>query len=112
MSKEYVSFTANILKEYILKISFIEFPFLNLPIIKQVYSFIITRIIAKLEIEGKLYIDFKKIDNEVSIQDNEYNQAIKNLKEVLNSNKTEEEKNEYLQEAKKRLRDLIRMSSR
>lgn len=112
-AKETLSLFSDRLEQYILTLSFIEFPFLALPVIKQIYSAIISRIIKLLENEGKIHIDFIAIDAEISSQKEQYNKTIIELKEVLASNTmSEEAKHEYLQEAKKKLRDIIRMSTR
>jgi hypothetical protein len=98
----------DLMGEYLVKLAIIEFPFLSLPVLKQIFSFIVKRIISRTKDEGELMISFAFIDKEIGEKKEIYNEAVTKLKEVLESNTTEEKKDEALEETKKRLRDLIR----
>lgn len=103
---------SDVTSEYIIKLSIVEFPFLGLPIIKQMYSYIIQKVVGKIKDEEQLFITFAIIDSDVQGRKKEYDTAVDNLKEVLQSPVSEERKNEALEETKKRLRNLIRFPSK
>jgi hypothetical protein len=94
--------------EYLVNLAIVEIPLLGLPVVKQIFSYIVKKIVARSENEGELWIAFKFIDKESKEKNEQYKDAIKDLEEVLASNPTEEKKNEALEETKKRLRNLIR----
>lgn len=98
----------DLMGEYLVKLAIVEFPPLGLPVVRQLFSFIVKRIISRAKDEGELMISFAFIDKEIGEKKELYNEAVTKLKEVLESDTTEEKKNEALEETKKRLRDLIR----
>lgn len=105
---EKFSFAIDLLGDYFIRLSIVEFPFLGLPVIYQIYSYIVKKIVSRIEKEGELKISFAFIDRDVSIRKEEYNLAIEELKQVINSETSQEIKNEALNNAKNRIRDLIR----
>jgi|688.fasta_scaffold1874718_2 hypothetical protein len=107
--QETFSMTVDVTSEYLIKIAILQFPFLAIPVVKQIFSFIVKNVISKVESEGVLQISFTYIDIETNEKKDAYVVAVNNLKEILASDKTVEEKNEAIQETKKRLRTLIRM---
>lgn len=98
----------DLMGEYLVKLAIVEFPPLGLPVVRQLFSFIVKRIISRAKDEGELMISFAFIDKEIGEKKELYSEAVTKLKEVLESDTTEEKKNEALEETKKRLRDLIR----
>ena len=94
--------------EYIIKIALVEFPFLNIPVINQLFTFMVKRILSKIKAEGQLLIGFKLIDNEVEVQKDEYNHALEELNKVLSGPHTEEQKHEAIKQTKDKLRNLVR----
>lgn len=103
-----LSFGAELLGDYFIRLSIIEFPFLGLPIVREVYSHIVRKVITRFKNEGELYISFAFIDKDISIKKEEYKIALNQLEEVMKSDATKEKKDEALQEAKDRIRNLIR----
>jgi hypothetical protein len=106
--QESFSFAVETASEYLVKLAIIEFPVLGIPIIKQIFTFIVMRIISRAKNEGELMISFAFIDKEVNHKKELYAEAVTKLKEVMKSEIDEEKKNEALEETRKRLRDLIR----
>jgi glycyl-tRNA synthetase beta subunit len=106
MNEKILSLSIDLAKEYIVKIAMLEFPFLALPVVNHVFSFFVDRILARIEAEGQLHLQFRAIDQENERKLEDYNEAIKKLDNA----QTEEEKNEALKEAKSRLGDLISFS--
>lgn len=103
-----LSFGTDILVDYFIWLSIVEFPFLGLPVVREMYSYIVRKVMTRFKNEGELHISFAFIDKDVSIKKEEYKIAITQLKEVINSAATEEQKNDALKEAKNRIRNLIR----
>ena len=99
-----LSLSIDLAKEYIVKIAIVEFPFLALPVINQMFTFIVDKVLSRVENEGQLLISFSEINNRNNAQKEEYEASLKKLSEA----KTQEEKNEALRVAKSRLRDLIK----
>jgi len=101
------------ISDYFITMAIVEFPFLALPVIKQMFSFIVKRVISKIQGEGKLFISFSFIDKEVEKQMEEYKRAITELRDIVESATiiSGERKNEALNKAKEKLRNLIRMSN-
>jgi hypothetical protein len=91
----------NLIKNYIVQIALIQFPFLNLPGIKQIFTYMLGRILDKIETEGEIFISFSLIDDNVNKQVKEYEEALERFKkgEINESN---------LDEVKNKLRDLIK----
>jgi hypothetical protein len=91
----------NLIKNYIVQIALIQFPFLNLPGIKQIFTYMLGRILDKIETEGSIFISFSLIDDNVNKQVKEYEEALERFKkgEINESN---------LDEVKNKLRDLIK----
>jgi hypothetical protein len=91
----------NLIKNYIIQIALIQFPFLNLPGIKQIFTYMLGRILDKIETEGKIFISFSLIDANVNKQVKEYEEALERFKkgEINESN---------LDEVKNKLRDLVK----
>ena len=91
----------NLIKNYIIQIALIQFPFLNLPGIKQIFTYMLGRILDKIETEGEIFISFSLIDDNVNKQVKEYEEALERFKkgEINESN---------LDEVKNKLRDLIK----
>ena len=108
LAQETFSATVEVMGEYIIKIALVEFPWLNLPVVRQVFSFVLKRIISRVSAEGQLAISFSFTDREIAAKKEKYEEAVDTLKEAINSNATQEKKNEAIEETKKRLRDLIR----
>jgi glycyl-tRNA synthetase beta subunit len=106
MNEKLLSLSIDLAKEYIVKIAVIEFPFLALPVVNQLFNFFVDRLLSRIEAEGILHLQFNAIDEENEKKLEEYNKALKNLEDA----KSEEEKNEALKEAKSRLGDLIKFS--
>jgi hypothetical protein len=94
--------------DYFVRAAIVRFPFLGLPIIKQIFTFIIKNTISKIESEGELMIRFKFIDKDVDERNHEYTKVINELKQINENGATEDEKRIALQNAKDRLRNLIR----
>jgi hypothetical protein len=108
LSQETFSISVELAGEYLIGLAILEMPFLGLPIVKQIFSYIVKKIISRSEREGELMISFRFIDKETKEKHQKYQEAIKEFKEVMNNNPTEEKKNEAIEETKKRLRNLIR----
>jgi hypothetical protein len=91
----------NLIKNYIVQIALIQFPFLNLPGLKQIFTYMLGRILDKIETEGEIFISFSLIDDNVNKQVKEYEEALERFKkgEINESN---------LDEVKNKLRDLIK----
>lgn len=106
--QETFSISVDLAGEYLMGLAIVEFPFLGLPLVKQIFSYIVKKIISRSEREGELMISFRFIDKETKEKHNKYQEVMKEFKQVMNSNPTEEKKNEAIEETKKRLRDLIR----
>ena len=94
--------------EYLIALAIAQFPFLGLPVVKQVMSYAIKKILARVEDEGELKIAFHFIDKETGEKKDEYVKSMEQYKEVLKTNPTQEQKNVAREEAKKRLATLIR----
>jgi hypothetical protein len=107
-SQETFSATVEVMGEYFIKLAIIEFPWLNIPVVKQVFSFVVKKVLAKIRSEGELVISFAFIDKETEGRRVLYEEAVDKLKQVLESSPTQEKKDEALEETKKRLRALIR----
>lgn len=108
LAQEAFSVTLEVTGEYLLKIAFIEFPWLNIPVVKQIFSYVIKKMLSKIQSEGELMISFSFIDSETEVKRKKYEDSINQLKSVLSSDLTQEKKDEVIEETKKRLRDLIR----
>jgi len=91
----------NPIKNYIIQIALIQFPFLNLPGLKQIFTYMLGRILDKIKTEGEIFIYFSLIDDNVNKQVKEYEEALERFKkgEINESN---------LDEVKNKLRDLIK----
>ena len=106
------SATIEVMGEYFIKIAIVEFPWIGLPVVKQLFGYVIKSILSKVQNEGELAISFAFIDREIDNKRELYQEAVTKLKEVLETDVPEEKKNEALEETKKRLRDLIRFPVR
>lgn len=98
---------ADIASDYIIKIAIIQFPFLALPFIKQVFTIVMKKVLNIAKNEGKIMITFKLIDLETEEEKNEYERAINNLRN-LPHDAPKEVKDEAIKNAKDRLSRLIR----
>lgn len=107
-SIEKFSFAIDILGDYFIRLSVVQFPFLGLPLIYQLYSYVVKKIVTRIEKEGELKISFAFIDKEISVRKEEYNIAIDELKKVLTSDSSLETKNDALIKTKNTIRDLVR----
>jgi translation initiation factor 2 beta subunit (eIF-2beta)/eIF-5 len=105
--QEAFSTTTSLASEYAMEIAMTEFPFLRLPVIRQIFTFIINRIVSKIQNEGKLAISFNFTNNEISQQLSKYNEAIEKLKKADEINNPEM-KEAIINDAKDTLRNLIR----
>ncbi len=106
------SASIEVMGEYFIKIAIVELPWIGLPVIKQVFSYVIKSILSKVHDEGQIAISFAFIDREIDNKRELYQEAVTKLKEVLETDVPEDKKNEALEETKKRLRDLIRFPVR
>lgn len=99
----------SVLEEYIVRIAIAQVPFLGLPIIKQIFAYILSKVLEKVEGEGQLLISFKMIDVEIDKEVKEYKDAIESLKVANTTGVSDEERQLALKLAKDKLRALIRM---
>jgi hypothetical protein len=108
------SFSASIemMSEYIIDITLIEFPWLNIPVVKQIFKFVIKRVLSRINQEGQLSISFSFTDAERADKRKKYEAAIEELKSVTESDASPEKKKEALQETKNKMRELIRFPVR
>jgi hypothetical protein len=113
LAQELFSEGMSLAAKYLIALGIAEVPFLGLPIIKQIFTFIVNRIIGKASNEGELMISFKFIDNDKDERNGQYKEALKEWRQVAtNSTISQEEKNAKLEEARKRMGDLIRFPRR
>lgn len=100
-----IELTFDMIEKYIISISLVQFPFLGLPVIKQIYTAIIKKVLSTIEDEGKLYIQFKLIDIDIKKKEKEFSESVNKLKKGEISDETEKKK--LLNEVKTKLSDLI-----
>lgn len=98
--------------EAVIAKSIMAFPFLGLPVIKQIYSSMVKKIASKIYFEAETLGMFIKIDLTVDNQEREYTEATEELKVVIaKPEATEEEKQKAKDEFKKKLRALIMLNN-
>lgn len=83
-------------------------PFLKLPVISTVFSFIVTKVAEAIYVELSRYVVFSLIDMRVGEERDKYKAAVVELKETTSKpGATPEEINAAKQEFERRLRALI-----
>ena len=110
-SKQWVStfdVATDLAGEYFIRVASAQFPILNVPVIKQVFGFMIKNILARIDKEGELLIKFHFIDQEAGERRDAYNEEIKKLKELQQNGVSDEERKIALEAARNRMRNLIR----
>lgn len=86
-------------------------PFLGVPVIKQIYTFLVKHFAGNLFEEGEVYGLFYDIDSEVDEETTEYQEATDTLRtELERDDLTEEEKQRAKDEYKEKLRNLIMLN--
>lgn len=85
-------------------------PFLNLPVINQIFVFIVTKVAGVLYDEMSRYVKFTLIDIRTNAEKEAYEKAVAELKVVHDApQKTPEEIARAKEKFKSTLRDLIRI---
>ncbi len=99
--------------KYLIALGIAEFPLLGLPIIKQIFTFGVNRIVGKVETEGELKISFKFIDDDKDERNGSYKEALKEWDKVHTDPAiSQEKKDEALKQTRERMGNLIRFPRR
>lgn len=97
----------DVLTEGAIKLALVDVPFLNIPVIKQLFTFIMNFAGKYLYKVLSLEAAFIIIGKQVEVQRIEYEKEVEQLKTAIKEGKSDEEINKERAEAKKRLRKLI-----
>jgi len=90
-----------------------KLPFLKLPIINQLFCYVINKMAGKVSGEGELHISFKFIDDDGAERNGQYKDSLERLNQVeADPTATQEQKDEALNETIQHMGNAIRFPRR